>query len=216
MKYNTINTIIDDIMLEMRRNNITESESYGRKQIEQWIIQYRSLLLKELANSKLPMSYNYYQRFSLELEEEDIDLYKSLDKVPEFFCSDIGDRFITSYDEFNNEIQVMSTKRSSMNKHSRHFFTGKKSSYVGRDKKYHLVTPGDLVDPYEPITIDIDGIFINPTEVPDFDYDNDMYPMDPGSLPRLKQMIFQGELKFNLIPDMENDGKEQRFRVASK
>jgi len=210
MKYNTLDTIIDDIMLEMRRNNITESESYGRKQIEQWIIQYRSLILKEIANAKLPISGNYYQKFIVELMPNEktnlsgmgvYDLVSKF-KIPDCFSSDLGDKFLTSYDMFGNEIQSMSEKRSRMNRFSRHFYNGKPSSYIGSDKKYHLDNSDSIS------MVEIGGIFLDPTEVPTFDYENEMYPIDPGVLPRLKQMIFQGELKFNLIPDTKNDGRE--------
>ena len=204
-------------MLEMRRNNITESETYSRKQIEQWIIQYRSMILKELSNAKLPISSNYYQRFVLNLKPSNkvsignigIAVLSTVNKVPDYFCSDIGGAFISSYDIFGNEIQIMSSKRSTAHKHSRFFNAGTPTAYIGKDKKYHLENTDNLD------LIEIGGIFIDPTEVPDFDYDNEMYPIDPSVLPRLKQMIFQGELKFNLIPDTKNDGREE-FQIAGK
>ena len=45
--FNTLHTLIDDIMLESRNNNIAESENLSPIQIEQWIIQYRSFLIKQ-------------------------------------------------------------------------------------------------------------------------------------------------------------------------
>ena len=210
MKYNTLDTIIDDIMLEMRRNNITESETYSRKQIEQWLIQYRLLMLKELSNAKLPIPDSYFQRFITELTQGKknnlggMGIYDMVSKIkiPDYFCSNIGDRFITSYDMFGNEIQVMSEKRSRGNSNSRHFYNAKPTAYIGTDRKYHA----DNTDGVN--IVEIGGIFVNPTEVPFFDYKNDMYPLDPGELPKIKQLIFQGELKFNLMPDVRNDGKE--------
>lgn len=217
MKYNTINTIIDDIMLEMRRNNITESESYSRKQIEQWIIQYRMFIVKELSNHKLPIPSIYYQRFVIALSagsrasvgDMSIGVLSTVNKIPDYVSSDIGDRFISSYDLFGNEIQIVGNKRAASSRFSRHANVNRPIAYIGRDKKYHLQNCDNLS------TIEIGGIFIDPTEVPDFDYDNEIYPMDPSSLPRLKQLIFQGELKFNLIPDTENDGRE-KIQQATK
>ena len=217
MKYNTIDAIIDDIMLEMRRNNISESESYSRKQIEQWITQYRMLILKEIANSKLPVSSNYYQRYVVPVSvstKDSIDsprygILTTSNKVPDYFSNDLGDRYITSYDMLGNEIQVMSTKRAATSRFRRFVNSNIPVAYIGPDKKFKLENADSIG------IVEIAGIFIDPTEVPDFDYENEMYPIDPSVLPRLKQMIFQGELKFNLIPDTENDGREKVI-VAGK
>ena len=38
MTFNSLNTIIDDILLIVRDNNISESENLSRIQIEQWIL----------------------------------------------------------------------------------------------------------------------------------------------------------------------------------
>ena len=46
-KLGALDTIIDDILLELRNNNISESEQINRLQIEQWIIQYRAMLIKQ-------------------------------------------------------------------------------------------------------------------------------------------------------------------------
>lgn len=47
MTFNSLNTIIDDILLIVRDNNISESENLSRVQIEQWIHQYRAYLIKQ-------------------------------------------------------------------------------------------------------------------------------------------------------------------------
>lgn len=47
MKLNTLNTIIDDILLELRNSSIAESEHISRIQIEQWIHNYRAMLIKQ-------------------------------------------------------------------------------------------------------------------------------------------------------------------------
>ena len=48
MTFNSLNTIIDDILLIVRDNNISESENLSRIQIEQWIHQYRAYLIKQV------------------------------------------------------------------------------------------------------------------------------------------------------------------------
>ena len=47
VKLNTLNTIIDDIMLSIRNGRISESENISRIQVEQWIHQYRAMLIKQ-------------------------------------------------------------------------------------------------------------------------------------------------------------------------
>ena len=47
MKLNTLDSIIDDILLELRNHNISESEPISRLQVEQWITQYRAVLIKQ-------------------------------------------------------------------------------------------------------------------------------------------------------------------------
>lgn len=217
MKLNTIDSIIDDILLEMRRNNITESESYSRNQIEQWIIQYRMFLIKEIVNNKLPLSSNFYQAFivpikdSIRVEHPNSDGYisKSSIKIPEYITSDLGEKFISSYDQYGNEIQIMSKKRSSISRFNRHKNDMSKTAYIDRNLIYNVDSK------YAIDIVEIGGVFINPCEVPGYNYNNDMYPIDPSMLPRLKQMIFQGELKFNLVPDTENDGRE-KFQIGTK
>jgi len=43
----SLRTIIDDILLLVRNNNISESEDLSRDQIASWIIQYKAYLAKK-------------------------------------------------------------------------------------------------------------------------------------------------------------------------
>lgn len=47
MKMFSLRTIIDDILLIVRNNNISESEDLSRAQIASWVIQYRAYLAKK-------------------------------------------------------------------------------------------------------------------------------------------------------------------------
>ena len=49
MKMFSLRTIIDDILLIVRNNNISESEDLSRAQIASWVIQYRAYLSKKQA-----------------------------------------------------------------------------------------------------------------------------------------------------------------------
>jgi len=43
----SLRTIIDDILLLVRNNNISESEDLSRAQIAAWVMQYKSYLTKK-------------------------------------------------------------------------------------------------------------------------------------------------------------------------
>ena len=60
-KLGTLNTIIDDIMLILRQNNISESEQLSRIQIESWIHQYRSMLIKQDIDKNRDVNPMYVQ-----------------------------------------------------------------------------------------------------------------------------------------------------------
>ena len=64
MKLNTLNTIIDDILLELRNSNIANTESISRIQIEQWIINYRTLLIKQDIDKGRTINPQYVQTLS--------------------------------------------------------------------------------------------------------------------------------------------------------
>nr|DAV24014.1 MAG TPA: hypothetical protein [Bacteriophage sp.] len=43
----SLRTIVDDILLIVRNNNISESEDLSRAQISAWVMQYRAYLSKK-------------------------------------------------------------------------------------------------------------------------------------------------------------------------
>ena len=63
-KLGTLNTIIDDIMLILRQNNISESEQLSRIQIESWIHQYRSMLIKQDIDKNRDINPDYIQEIT--------------------------------------------------------------------------------------------------------------------------------------------------------
>lgn len=43
----SLRTLIDDILLIIRNNNISESEDFSRAQIAAWILAYKAYLIKK-------------------------------------------------------------------------------------------------------------------------------------------------------------------------
>ena len=61
MEFNSLNNIIDDLLLLLRNNNISESENLSRIQIELWIHQYRALLIKQDLDKGRDINPDYLQ-----------------------------------------------------------------------------------------------------------------------------------------------------------
>ena len=211
MNFNTINNIIDDIMLEMRKNNITESENYNRKQIEMWIIQYRSAFINASIANGIKLSSNYYQEFDVEMESSpfvtlgsnmDVKVLKSTTRLPDAPLGISSFATVSIFDDFGNEIQVMSKKRSKINRKRRNFINDRVTAYIDGDNKICLDN-NDFIS-----NLHIRGIFLNPANVPGFNYNKDRYPIEPADLPEIKRHIFENEIKINVIPDTRNDGRE--------
>ncbi len=47
----SLRTIIDDILLLVRNNNISESEDFSRAQIRAWVMQYKAALIKQIGEN---------------------------------------------------------------------------------------------------------------------------------------------------------------------
>ena len=61
MTFNSLNTIIDDIILTVRDSDVSESEKLSRIQIEQWIHQYRAYLIKQDLDKGRDINPEYIQ-----------------------------------------------------------------------------------------------------------------------------------------------------------
>ena len=48
----SLRTLVDDILLIVRNNNISESEDFSRAQIIAWVLHYKALLTKEDKDKK--------------------------------------------------------------------------------------------------------------------------------------------------------------------
>lgn len=217
MRYNTINNIIDDLLLQMRRNNITESESYNRKQLEIWIVQYRNAFVNKMVAEGFKVPSNYYQSFVADLNQVDdlmvgavpIVIKRSNQIIPRTCTGSSGGITLSSFDMFGNEIQIMSKRRSKLNRSRRHFNASRPTAYIDDARRY-CIDNAAMID-----SVSISGIFIHPSEVPGFDPEKDQFPIEPADLPEIKRLIFTNELKFNIVPDTKNDGRDG-MTIASK
>lgn len=201
----TLNTLIDDILLLVRNNNISESEDLSRAQIEQWIHHYRAQLIKQDQSKGYEIDPSYMQTLSpLELEKISINTidnydveddtlspnlfyYKTIEKVPKPLDFHFGDGFISVTDLHDCTIQKMSKNR-------RHFHWLRRT---GKEYTYYYLPDYIYVQGLDGLRyIKVVGVFEDPTEA-GLDPD-DKYPMPVDKIGPLKQLIFDNELRFML------------------
>lgn len=196
MTFNSLNAIIDDIFLILRDNNISESENLSRIQVEQWIHQYRALLLKQDLDKGRDVNPQYVQILG-PLHISKISncsggfLYKSDNELPKFIDLHFGTGLIWVKDLQGNLIQVGSETKAKYQLARKYTC----NDYIAYQKCNHLYLggPGFLE------WVQIGGILEDPTKADDcFDYDNTPYPIPANLIPTLKSLIFSKELNIML------------------
>lgn len=119
----SLRTLIDDILLIVRNNNISESEDFSRAQIAAWVMQYKAALTKRQQDKDKEDSNDDNPDDSLQktigpLELEDVPsldgecLYrkKTVEKIPALLGDSI-DNIISVSDQEGCVIQFMHEKR---------------------------------------------------------------------------------------------------------
>lgn len=218
-KLGTLDTIIDDIMLELRNNSVSESEQLSRIQIEQWIIQYRAMLIKQDIDKGRDINPAYVQEIgpidlnitsysSGEYEEGSDNILVSSIDIPKTIDFHFKSGITYIGDLAGNEIQLMSEKRSNMQKHRKYTFYNY-SAYI-KGSKVWVNGPGDLH------AISVRGIFENPANVPNFDVNEDIYPIPANMLPVLKELIFAKEIKLQVPTDDINNSSDDTKNISRK
>ena len=216
MTFNSLDSIIDDILLELRNHNISESEPISRLQIEQWITQYRSILIKQDIDKGRDINPSYEQTIyniglslveNIEYNTLIFHRLKSDIKIPKAIDFHYKSGITSVLDLHGNEIQLMSEKRSNMQKYRR-YTDGDYTAYLKDDYLY-------LNGPMIIEKIEVNGIFENPCEVPGFDYTR-QYPMPANMIPTLKELIFAKELKITLPTDNKNNSSNDLENINAK
>lgn len=218
----TLDTIIDDILLIIRNNNISASEDLSRAQIEQWIHQYRAQLIKQDIDKRRAINPSYTQTLDpLMLEKiqiNDIDKaeelskpcdykYKTVQSIPKPLDFHFSNGIIKVSDLHDCPIQKMSTSR-------RHFQWLRK--YTSNEYTYYYKPDYIYVQGVDALRyIKVVGVFEDPTQA---GLTSDQsYPMPIDRLGALKQMIFDNELRFMLQrpSDDKNNSTLEEVKVGS-
>lgn len=213
----SLRTIIDDILLLVRNNNISESEDLSRMQIAAWVLAYKKALLKDRKDKEKGSMNDVEEDTSMQemletkgplklIFEESLDknnLFKrrTKDKIPSILDNDKAN-IISVQDQNGCVIQYMSELR-------KHYHTFRK--YTKDELTYHYENGYIYIhgkDDYGMLkNIFVTGIFSEDIDLDDSDVDEDDIKIPGWMIPDIKKMIMQNELAFMLqrISDDDNN-----------
>lgn len=201
MKLNTLNTIVDDILLILRNSTIGESEHISRIQIEQWIHQYRAYLIRQEIDKGYDINNMYVTTIPMVHLDKVEDtpghfLYQSEYELPKLIQFHKRPGLIFVKDMYGNLIQIGDETKAKAQKYRK--YTCK--DYICWVKNNRIYLDGDS-NQLEYITIGI--IPENPADVADCFDPNAPYPAPAHMIPTIKDLIFSKELR--IMPQMPSD-----------
>jgi hypothetical protein len=215
----TINTIVSDLLLQIRGSQLTQSETISKRQVENWVHQYRALLLKQEWDKKKYISPDWTQTIqALELEEvteaegsildTDYKTFRTKIQVPNTISHNWGSGFLSITTINGQEIQFSPESRSRWQKHKKYTsndpiaYLKNGYLYVENDKELRYISTKGLHEvPPEVSHLN------NPNETIEDVNENSPYPIPIAILPTLKQMILKQELGIisQAWSDVQND-----------
>ena len=202
----TLDNIITDLLNIIRGSKVTQSETITRRQIEEWVNEYRAILLKQdLDKNKMP-NPDYIQEIpglllesvdrsaEVDLQSESYHLRTKL-QVPKTIDLNFkpGIMYVGTID--GREIQLVSEGRVRWQQYK--MFTNRDPLAFLRNQRLYI----NASTPIQSVTIR--GVFEVPTEVGNFINTNadtvtleyrDKYPIPANMVPVLKEMILAREL----------------------
>ena len=229
IEFVTLDNIVTDLLKTVRGSKVSQSETISRRQLEEWVNEYRSILLKQdLDKGKIP-NPDYIQELpGLRLEVVDSSIgadlpsksyvMRTIKTIPKTIDLNFksGIMYVGTID--GREIQLVPEGRARWQRYKH--FTNKDPLAFLRNKQVYL----NCVEPIQFITIR--GVFQVPTEVGNFintDAEtttlgySDAYPIPSNMIPVLKEMILTKELGIMVQQpsDNKNDGNNKVSLNAS-
>ena len=200
MIYTTLNSIVSDLLKTIRGSKISSSEVISSRQLEDWVHQYRALLVARDLDKGYHPNPDYIQTMEEVPLESYIDnsrgLYRTVIQIPKTLDRNYENSYTYIGDKEGNEIHFTPQHREIWQEFRK--YTPTTQQVYLQDGKLYVSNwvDGD--------TVSIRGIFENPMEVARHQYRNpdlDMagwdspYPIPNNILPTLKEMILGKELK---------------------
>lgn len=218
MKMFSLKSIIDDILLIVRNNNISESEDFSRAQIANWVLAYKAFLAKKQKEDEEDRGEDegdeslYKTIGPLKLEQvKSLDgnclfTKKTIEELPELLSNSPAN-IISVFDEEGCPIQYMNDKRRHFQYYRKYTF-GEMTWYY--DNGYIYIQ--GLVDLGQLKYIWVTGIFTDSE-----DEDEDSIQIPGWMVPQIKQMIMQNELNLQIrMPsDEQNNSTLEEVKPSS-
>jgi len=219
MTFTTLNTIIEDILKIIRGSIIASSEPISKRQIEDWVHQYRAELIRQDIVKGYYPNPDYIQELPhLELEDSLwADFWWTKLKLPKTIDVRYKSGITWIGDEYRNEFTFVPSHRLVWQPFKR---------YTSDERVTALEDNRILVSkrPYPLSRIIVKGVFENPMEVMRFanpeipeplanlDFP---YPIPANKIPVLKEMILKNELKIESTApaDTTDDSKHNPEKI---
>ena len=204
----TLNELCDDVLLEARNNNISESEKISKYQIMLWIKSYRAMLIKQKLDRKEPLDSMFTQTIRMHVDKIEKDPghieYMGDKELPTLLNTKWFTGLISVKDAYGNIIQVGDETKMKFQKYRK--YTCK--DYIAYKKNNRLYVEGDA-NTLE--YIDVDVIAEDPTENKlCYDPSKDEYPLPVYMWPTIKDLIFSKDIytMFQQQSDVTNDTQD--------
>lgn len=204
----SLNNLVDNILQIARNNNVAESEQLSRAQVEQWILAYRAMLVKQQLDKGVVLN-DMFNSTITDLHISRIEpvpghyMYVTDEEIPKV----IGNQISNIKDMFGNLIQIGSQTKAKYQKY-RKASCKDYIAWIKNNKVY--VEGGDNTLEY----INIDCVLEDPTTSPCFDPDGE-FPVAASMVPTINELIMTKELGVMVIrpSDTQNNAKDDNQNV---
>lgn len=220
----SLRALIDDILLLVRNNNISESEDLSRAQIAAWILAYRAAIIKDQKDKEkdgnessedTSLTSLLETRGPLELQYEDslddtrLCRRRTKEKIPAIIDNDERN-LISVQDQEGAPIQMMNEQRKFFHRFRK--YTSHELTYWYENG--YIYIQGDE-DCGQLQYIWITGIFDDQDSE---DCDEDEVKIPGWMIPKIKKMILDNELSFMLqrISDDDNNSTIDGIKPQSQ
>lgn len=213
-----LDKVVSDLLLTIRGSRVNQSEPISKRQLEDWVHQYRALLIRRDIGKGYKISPDYVQEmdnmkleFVDEAEDNTIDsdryMLRTSSKLPKTLDLPMGGSITYVGTPLGKQLQLVPYNRL-------HWQDYRK--YTGRDNMAALRNQHIYVKNAEELEyINVRGVFENPLEVEDTNETNwaENYPLPQDKVPILKQMILERELSIIARSPSDNTN-DSVFRLS--
>lgn len=217
MIFTTLATIVEDLLLIIRGSNISRSEPISKRQLEDWVHQYRALLIKQDIDKGRNVNPDYIQTIPvISIEKEDTaggkvsidtgnDVYRTTQQLPKTLDFHFKSGIISVSTLNDEDLQLVPSTRRNWQQYKT--WTNKDTLVYLKDQYLYLINPKGI------LYLKVRGIFENPMEAAMFTNSDTIptsvdastpYPIPVNMVPVLKQMILERELKILINMPTDN------------